>query len=444
MNADLCQDAMPQVEPATQDPSFSLSEAAVRDYVSGFIDRRAEFLSLVDRYGSPLYVFDESTLRLRTQTFRQAFEQVFPLVSCYFAMKSNNHPLVAATVLSEGFGLDVSSGVELEAAFSSGACDVAFSGPGKTQAELVLAVENAERVTVLIDSFGELRRLAEIAQARRTSVRCGVRITPPNGKWRKFGVPLEKLRSFWEEAEQCQFVELGGLQFHTSWNHGPARQIEMIEAIDREISRWPKRLLTRIAFLDIGGGFWPPQGEWLLDAGNGGRCVVPAEPIEVFARQLAERLQECVLDLSACRICFEPGRWICNDAMHLLLTVVDKKEEDLAIVDAGTNAIGWERFESDYAPLINLSRPTLVEKTCQVLGSLCTPHDVWGNAYWGDDLLPGDVLLVPDQGAYTYSLCQHFIKQVPLVVSLDPAVADPRRSLTLRVPAECAPMCRTS
>ena len=419
MKADSHQDNRPRLEPAVRQPGVPLPEATVRAYVSRFVQRREAFLSLADRHGSPLYVFDESALRRRARTFRRAFERVFPLVSCYFAVKSNNHPLVAGTVLNEGFGLDTSSGVELQAALTAGADDVVLSGPGKTRAELTLAVENADRVTVLIDSVGELRRLADIARERHTPVRAGVRIAPPSGGWLKFGVRLDRLRSFWEEAGQCTFVRLGGLQFHTSWNHGPARQIETIGAIDRELRQWPRRLRARIEFLDVGGGFWPPQGEWLLDAAGGGPRLVPAEPIDVFARQLAARLQESVLDRSTLKLCLEPGRWIANDAMHLIVTVVDKKENDLAIVDAGTNAIGWERFESDYAPLINLSRPALVERRCHVHGSLCTPHDVWGSAYWGDDLMPGDVLLVPDQGAYTYSLRQQFIKQVPAVVSLD-------------------------
>jgi diaminopimelate decarboxylase len=117
-------------------------------------------------------------------------------------------------------------------------------------------------------------------------------------------------------------------------------------------------------------------------------------------------------------MCAEPGRWLCNDAMHLLLTVVDKKASDLVVTDAGTNAIGWERFETDYFPVINLSRPEAIEHECYVLGSLCTPHDVWGYSYWGKDIQPGDILMIPTQGAYTYSLRQEFIKPLPEVMML--------------------------
>ena len=101
--------------------------------------------------------------------------------------------------------------------------------------------------------------------------------------------------------------------------------------------------------------------------------------------------------------------------MHLLMSVVDKKSDDLVITDAGTNAVGWERFETDYFPVLNLSRPLLSEKPCQVLGSLCTPNDIWGYNYWGEDIRIGDVLMIPNQGAYTYSLRQYFIKAPPKV-----------------------------
>jgi diaminopimelate decarboxylase len=105
--------------------------------------------------------------------------------------------------------------------------------------------------------------------------------------------------------------------------------------------------------------------------------------------------------------------------MHLLVSVVDKKAPDLVITDAGTNAVGWERFESDYFPVLNLTRPSLKENPCYILGSLCTPHDVWGYFYFGAAIEAGDILMIPTQGAYTYSLRQNFIKPLPMVLTTD-------------------------
>ena len=97
---------------------------------------------------------------------------------------------------------------------------------------------------------------------------------------------------------------------------------------------------------------------------------------------------------------------------------MQRKSSEVVITDGGTNAIGWERFETDYFPVINLSRPDVRERECLVAGSLCTPHDLWGYSYFGEDIQRGDILLIPNQGAYTYSLRQEFIKPLPTFATL--------------------------
>ena len=112
----------------------------------------------------------------------------------------------------------------------------------------------------------------------------------------------------------------------------------------------------------------------------------------------------------------EPGRWISNSAMHILLTVLDKKDHHTVITDGGINLLGWERPLSEYIPLLNLTRPSLKEMKFNIYGSLCTPLDVWGYSVFGEGIEEGDLLLVPDQGAYTYSLRQSFIKPIARVI----------------------------
>ncbi|HOZ44998.1 MAG TPA: decarboxylase [Candidatus Hydrogenedentes bacterium] len=404
--------------------------------VSGLIDRRQRYLDVRQCHGSPLYVFEPRVLAARAQQFKAAFETYLPGFSCFFAIKSNNCPQVAQTLIGSGFGLDVSSGRELDNALALGPERVVFSGPAKTIDELELAVCHAETVTVLMDSFGELSRLEAVAAGKGVRVKAGVRLTTDeNGLWRKFGIPLTDLPRFIAEAGAAAHVELCGLQFHSSWNMNPDNQTAFIARLGRTLAGLDAGARRAIRFLDVGGGFWPTAGEWLqYEATPEGRLSdtirpgerrpldhrsFPAAPIDHFARCIAEALREHVFPYVECAVCAEPGRWVCHDAMSILLTVVDKKAEDLVITDGGGNAIGWERFESDYFPVVNLSRPSLTERACMILGSLCTPHDVWGYAYFGESVEPGDVLLIPSQGAYTYSLRQQFIKPIPNVVALD-------------------------
>ena len=424
-------------------PTPALPDDEVRDLIAPHLARADDFLNAAARHGSPLYVLEPDILRARARHFVTAFTDVLPDVAVYYAVKSNNCPDLARILLEGGLGLDVSSGKELETALSMGAADILFSGPGKTDAELSLVVAHADRVKVMMDSFAELRRLQRLAQDAERRVRAGIRLTTePTGLWRKFGIPLGSLRGFFAEAATCPNVVLEGLQAHTSWNLDATRPVGFIRRLGQALATLDGAQRARLGFLDLGGGFWPPRGEWLLPAGTpagalrkalcpetfeeAGRYRLPAAPIEQFASQLAEAVERHIFPRVRCRICFEPGRWLVHDCMHLLMTVVDRKADDLVITDAGTNAIGWERFEVDYFPVVNLTRPSLEEKRCDVLGCLCTPHDVWGRTYHGQDIRPGDVLLVPEQGAYTYSLRQDFIKPLPKVVSIDLATREAR------------------
>ena len=407
----------------------------LRGFVQQYLGRRDRYDLVFEKQKPPLYILESSVLKEKARQFRHAFLRALPEPGFYFALKSNNHPAVAKTLLESDYGLDVSSGLELEMALALGARDIIFSGPGKTDGELELALKHGHYVVVLIDSFGELQRLAKIAAEHNRTIRAGVRLrTDPGGLWRKFGIAPTALRDFWRATERCPHIRLEGLQFHTSWNLSPESQIKYIEQLGQVIADLPEPVRKQIGFVDIGGGYWPEHGEWLRAEGTPAGIIrkalgqsagppnihfrLPATPVKIFAAELSTAIKKHLSQIYPCRICLEPGRWICNDAMHLFISVVDKKADDLVITDAGTNAIGWERFETDYSPILNLTRPALQEKVCHILGSLCTPHDVWGATYWGDDIQPGDILMIPAQGAYTYSLRQDFIKPLPSVVTI--------------------------
>jgi len=211
-----------------QEPAI-LDRTEISSFVSGFLQRQDVFLQACHRYGSPLYVVEESVLLERAEQFTDAFSQTLPDVRVYYAMKSNNNLQIVKTLVNAGLNLDVSSGLELQIALDSGAADIVFSGPGKTEKELTLAVENCDRTTVLIDSFGELELLQRVASEKDTSIRAGVRLTTDsNGLWRKFGIPLNELSQFLDMAKHCNHISVQGLQFHTSWNLDPYNQVNFI------------------------------------------------------------------------------------------------------------------------------------------------------------------------------------------------------------------------
>lgn len=403
----------------------------LKNIVKAYFDKSSYYFGLLKKYQLPLYLFEPEILRKKAVDFKNAFSSVLSSTSFYFAMKCNNHPELSKAMIKNGYGIDVSSGVELEAALFAGAEDIVFSGPGKRESELITAILNAGKVRILVDSFGELDRLKKIAKAYETEIRIGVRLTTNlNALWRKFGIIPERLEEFYNEAVKSKYIKFEGLQFHTSWNMTPNAQCEFLKKIGSILESVSTACKNAISFIDIGGGYWPEQGEWLhyettnvgtleksldcLDpAKKNVHYMVPAKSIAFFAAEISKVIKDDIFSRTKCRICFEPGRWVCNDSIQIFVSVVDIKEPDIAIVDAGINTIGWDRFEYDYFPVLNLTRPAMKEKQFNILGSLCTPHDVWGYSYWGEDIKTGDVLMIPMQGAYTYSLRQNFIKPIP-------------------------------
>ena len=409
-------------------PAIPLSPEILRSYVKGFLARKEICLRAAEEHGTPLYLFEPEILKRRAAEFTAAFAGALPGVRIFYAVKSNNHPGVARALAGAGLGLDVSSGEELKLALEAGAEEIVFSGPGKTGDELALACAHRDRVTVLLDSPGELDKLDRIA-AGGGSVRAGIRLTSDErALWAKFGIPFSGLPGFWRQAASRKNIRLRGCQFHTSWNLGPENHVACLEKLGRVLERMEGRFREEIEFVDIGGGFWVEDGEFLhrpdggqVNPDNRERDPLehfhrPALPIKEFAVAIGAAFRSEVLTRTEARLCLEPGRWICHPAVQILLQVEDRKSPDLAITDGGTNAVGWERYETEYFPVINLTRPSLEEFPCRVLGSLCTPHDVWGYSCHGEDIRPGDILLVPNQGAYTYSLRQQFIKPLPCAV----------------------------
>lgn len=403
-------------------PEIISFDEHIRELVSSCLKKKECLLSVWNTTGKkPLRIFDRQQLKLRAKSFSSSFENKLPDCGFYFAMKSNNYPEVSRTVISQEFGLDVSSGKELSLALSLGCEKIEFSGPGKTEEELDLAVKNNSKITILIDSFSELEKLKVITKKYNTTVHCGVRILPPDG-WEKFGILLGDLKKFFKVTAGSNII-LEGIQFHTSWNMNSTQQLKALSAVSQELKTWQTDELSKIKFIDIGGGYWPEEGEWLqssdsLHSDFSKRIWNNSIPINQFASELSAEITKDIFPFVKCQIRFEPGRWIVNDCMHILVSVIDKKSESCVITDGATNCIGWDRFQSDYFPVINLSHPAETEKKCRIYGSLCDPHDIWGFSYYGSEIQIGDVLLIPNQGAYTYSLQQDFIKPLPDIAEI--------------------------
>lgn len=405
--------------------------------VTTTLKKRKKILALVRKKETPFYAYDREELVASVKNFQKIFTKYIPSSEMYYAMKSNPHKNILRDVVSQNFGLDASSGQELQAALQTKTKKILFTGPAKTIAELKKIFLNAKKVTINIDSFTEIKKLLQLEKKYKKRIRIGVRIfTLHHNKWNKFGIKLAELKKAWSLLKKSKYLIPEGIQVHMSWNETAQPYQNIIKEIGLYIKQNPL-LKNEIKFIDLGGGFLTFNSEglhpWSTTQGKIGSLIAeefdlkldfvkkhfvsPSIPLEEYAEAIGRAIKTHFSDLS-CAYYFEPGRIISNNSMHIILKVEDVKNSKMIITDGGTNMVGWERFEEEYFPIINITHPSVKEKQVAIFGSLCTPHDIWGYFCHMSKIKEGDILTIPNQGAYTYTYAQNFIKPIPQVYTL--------------------------
>ncbi len=385
--------------------------------VKHVLKKRRKILQVVKKYKTPFYLHDSEELRVGINDFQKTFKKYIPQLRTFYAMKSNPHEFLLKEVVRSGLGIDVSSGRELRLALKASAKELLFTGPAKTVEELTLALGYSDKLTLNIDSFTELKKVQELNKKCKKKIKVGIRIfTSHHGNWNKFGIPLNELSSMWKLLGKDSYFEPLGIQVHMSFNESAKPYENIIKEIGIYLNK-NNPLKKKIRFIDLGGGFLPFNSQGLIIKKTKQHIDMPAVPLYEYASGIAKAIKKYLSDVD-CEYYFEPGRIISNNAMHIILKVEDVKRSNIVITDGGTNIVGWERFEEDYFPVINLTHPSLREMKCTIFGSLCTPDDIWGYYCYAKKIEEGDILLIPYQGAYTYTYAQEFIKPFPKVYRL--------------------------
>ena len=124
--------------------------------------------ALVEKFGSPLYIVDEYTIRTACSQYRNALKQHYPGESLVlYASKAWSSLAICALCGSEGLGIDVVSGGELYTAIEAGIKPnkIYFHGNNKCLAELTFAIET--NCLIVVDNWLELETLAALKNKQK-------------------------------------------------------------------------------------------------------------------------------------------------------------------------------------------------------------------------------------------------------------------------------------
>ncbi|MBN1330903.1 MAG: diaminopimelate decarboxylase [Candidatus Heimdallarchaeota archaeon] len=363
-------------------------------------------MSLVRKYGSPLYVLSESRIRKQYQLLHNALIENYPLSRIFYSVKANSNLSVLKILKKEGSYLDVVSPGEvflaLEAGFS--ADKMLYTGTSVTNQELDYLLE--KNIAINIDSKSLLDRLIDYNVPSLVSFRVNPLIGVGHhkkvvtaGKSAKFGITESGIVDVYRSAQKIG-VEKFGMQMHIGTG---SLQVEpFAEALFKLLdiaSLVHKETGIQFEFIDIGGGIGVPYkpGEETVN-------------VQQYASTLLSIFKERIKDdnLGSPYFYVEPGRFIVADAGLLLAEVNTIKKtpfKQFVGIDAGFNTLVRPTMYGSYHHVLVANKLNAEEtQEYDIVGPICETGDILAENRTLPDISEGDLLAITNAGAYGFSM----------------------------------------
>jgi diaminopimelate decarboxylase len=372
-----------------------------------------DWARLARHFETPFYLYDMDQAVAHTDRLRAALPGRVDLL---YAAKANPNPRVLAELSDHVWGLDISSGGEIELAARVGypLSRMSFAGPGKTDGELRGAIEGGIHV-LSVESVSELRRAASIAEQSGARASIALRVNPlatakafamrMGGLPSQFGVPEEEADAVLGEALSYASLDVRGIHIFSGTQ---CLDVAAIADNARQTLGIAKRLADAhdhtFSLVNLGGGFGIPYfaGHEAMDVDALAAAVGAA--IEEFAAAEPR--------FGDTRFAIELGRYLIGMFGMYVARVVDVKEnrgKRFVILDGGMNHVfpatgNFGQLVKKNYPVRNLSRlddPQTVSQ--EIVGPLCTPMDSLARDLRLPSAEPGDLIGFLNCGAYSFS-----------------------------------------
>ncbi|MEU5373366.1 type III PLP-dependent enzyme [Streptomyces sp. NPDC005951] len=365
---------------------------------------------------TPAYLYDLDRVRQAHHKLRSWLPEPSDL---YYSLKANPHPDVVATLHALGCRAEVSSPGELDAALTADVppADILYTGPGKRDEDIDRALAAGVR-DFAVDSTWGIDQLDRAAARHGTNVTYLLRVNPGGGSRgaglrmtgdpSAFGADADHITAHPEQYTGRDHAHLEGLHLYLATNITEEQALgdSFSEAIT--VARTLHQALNvPLRTVDLGGGFGAPY------AREGELPTYPG-----LTDRLADELDEALPGWrqNAPRVAFESGRYLTATCGQLLTRVLDVKNshgQRVVVLDTGINHLGGMAGMRRVPPLNPHllgpnpadTRPTPAPPAetptpAMICGPLCTPLDMWSRSHLLPEVSPGDLLAVPNTGAY--------------------------------------------
>jgi diaminopimelate decarboxylase len=417
----------PSIQPHRPDLVNQFGRAAAHP-VTSEIDGVA-ISELAERFGSPLFVFSEKTLRARIAGFRQTFRKRYPNIRFAWSYKTNYLDAICAIFHQEGWDAEVVSELEYDMARRLGVPGdrVICNGAYKPLSWCTRAA--AENALIQIDHFDEIELLSTVVKPRSkpldVGLRVNIRVDYMGSPWERFGFALENgeaLDAVLRVAEVPR-MRVVGLHCHLGTF---ITQPEAYRLAAQKLCAFARQIEPVIGqavkYINLGGGL--PSNNTLVTAY--GEAFVPS--LEDFAEAICWPLKEAFSShphassngdsngLPA--LILESGRALVDSSGSLIATVAGTRRlasgERGIVLDAGVNVLYTSHW---YAHSVVSAQEVVGQIEGTTLhGPLCMNIDTLRRSVQLPPLEAGDHVVISPVGAYNVTQWMQFSQLRPPIV----------------------------
>lgn len=393
-----------------------------------------DMVDLAQKYGTPLYVVDEQTIRSICKDYKKAFSK-YEKTNMMYASKALCNSAVSRIIASEGFGFDAVSGGEIYTLYKAGIdmSKVLFNGNNKTPEEIELAIKyGVGRFS--IDNFHEVNLISDISKKYNKTVNALLRITPgiechthkyiQTGQLDcKFGFDLSQIDSIIEHILNIdKNINIRGLHAHIGSQIFETKcYYDEVEVLVKEIARIEEKFGIKLDEMNIGGGL----GVKYVESDNPPSVQ---EIADVIIKSLTENIEKYKINKPT--IYLEPGRSIISTSGVTLYTVGSSKQvpnmTKYISVDGGmADNPRPSMYQAEYLAELVTSHSERDTEVVTIAGKFCESGDILINGIELPRLNAGDVLCVYNTGAYNYSMASNYNRAVkPAMVLVNNCQSD--------------------
>lgn len=357
-------------------------------------------LSLAEKYGSPLFVYDANKIEDQYHRMVNAFD--VPKLKINYACKALTNINILKLMKNLGAGIDAVSLEEIKLSLHAGfdPSEIVFTPNSVGASEIEAAIKLGARINIdnieLLEYFGHHYPDLKICIRINPHVMAGGNRKISVGHIdSKFGISIHQMPLVVRIVENLK-INVEGIHMHTG---SDILDVDVfLHATDILFNQ--ARLFKDLDYIDFGSGFKVKYKNDDIET-----------DIDEFGKLMSIKFNQFCKEIGKdLTLAFEPGKYLVSESGYFLATTNIIKQTTSTVfagIDSGFNHMIRPMFYGAHHEIINISNPEGRPKLYTVVGYICET-DTFGYNRKINTITPGDVLVFKNAGAYCFMMASNY------------------------------------